>query len=53
MKRIFDRQQMREYWQKVYHSLHHKMSRGAEYITRTISWARGDNWRRNDKNNKK
>jgi len=42
---------MREYWQRMMESTRKKMSLGAQNINKTISWARGDNWRR--KNEKK
>jgi hypothetical protein len=41
----------RAYWKRAMHSTQDKLSRGASKITKIISWARGDNWRR--KNPKK
>ncbi len=37
------------YWQEVMHSTHCKMSRGAEYVDKIITWAHADNWRRKNK----
>jgi hypothetical protein len=48
MKKIFDRHVIREYWQHAMHSVHKKMARGAELITRLIPWGRGDHWRRKE-----
>lgn len=48
MKRIFDRHKIHEYWQHMYHSVHKKLARGAEFIARIIPWGRGDHWRRKD-----
>ena len=39
------RQNMRTYWQKVMKSGRTAMPRGAQYIDKMISWARGENWR--------
>ena len=39
------RQAMRNYWKKVMASTRVKMPRGAQYIDKIISWARGENWR--------
>lgn len=39
---------VRDYWKNLYCSNKcKKMPRGSYYITRSMSWARGDNWRRN------
>ncbi len=40
---------LRQYWRKVYHSTHKRMSRGASNISKIISWARNENWRRKEK----
>jgi hypothetical protein len=36
---------VRQYWQKCMHSVHNKISRGAEQIHRLMPHARGENWR--------
>jgi hypothetical protein len=41
------------YWKKFMKSTNVFMSRGAQNISRFISWARKDNWRRSDKKSKK
>jgi hypothetical protein len=51
MKRIFSKQFLQEYWRNLMHSTCKKMSLGAQAITKLITHARGDNWRR--KNEKK
>lgn len=51
MKRIFNKQFMREYWNKLMDSTRRKMSAGAQAINKIITRAHGDNWRR--KENKK
>ena len=43
----------RTYWRNLMDSVQNKISRGAHNIFRTISWARNENWRRQDKKNKK
>ena len=43
----------RTYWHNLMSSVQNKISRGAHNIFRTISWARNENWRRQDKKNKK
>lgn len=40
------REYLRTYWRNVMQSKDDNMSRGAEYVNRIITWARGDNWRR-------
>ncbi len=35
----------KEYWKKVMKSTKNKMSQGAAKISKSISWARGENWR--------
>ena len=52
MKRIFDRHKIREYWQTMYHSVHSKLSRGAEYLRNMMPMDRGAHGRR-DKDHKK
>ncbi len=41
------RQTMRNYWRKMMSADSKKMPRGAQYIDKIISWARGENWRGN------
>ena len=39
---------MKQYWQQLYESRKCKsMSHGSYDILRSMSWARGENWRRN------
>ena len=33
-------------WKKLMDSTHRKLSRGSSNISKIISWARSDNWRR-------
>jgi hypothetical protein len=41
------RRKMRQYWNNMYCSDKcKKMSRGSSNIVRSMSWARGENWRR-------
>jgi len=52
MKRFFGqgaRQRLKDYWRELMHSTRHHMSRGAQNISKMISWARRDNWRRKRK----
>jgi len=37
---------VRQYWRKCVDSMHNNMSRGAENITKLITNAHGDGWRR-------
>jgi hypothetical protein len=53
MKKIFDRHKIHEYWQRACHSVHNKIARGAELISRMLPWGRGDHWRRKDQHNHK
>ena len=46
------RASMRNYWRKLMNSTRVRMPRGAQYIDKIISWARGENWRGNRKNKK-
>jgi len=46
------RESMRNYWRNMMQSARVKMPRGAQYIDKMISWARGENWRGNRKNKK-
>ena len=41
------RETMKNYWRRMMRSAHNKMPRGAQYIDKMISWARGENWRGN------
>jgi hypothetical protein len=52
MKKIFDRHKIHEYWQNMYHSVHRKISRGAEFIRNMVPWGKGGHGTR-DKNHKK
>jgi len=49
MKKTFIR--VKQYWTNLMHSTQNKISRGAANIFKTITFARGENWRR--KNDKK
>ncbi len=40
---------VRLYWGKVMNSTHKRMSRGGLNISRIITWARNENWRRKEK----
>ena len=47
------RSTMREYWRNLMQdNQEKKLSRGAEKINETISFPRGENWRRKDKKKK-
>lgn len=46
------RENMRNYWRSMMKSARVKMPRGAQYIDKMISWARGENWRGNRENKK-
>lgn len=46
------RQTMRNNWNKLMKSGTLKMSCGAHYIDKMISWARGENWRGKRENKK-
>lgn len=48
MKRIFNKQEIKEYWRKLMDSTRKKMSVGAQAITKLITRAHGDNWRRKE-----
>jgi len=39
-------------WKKLMQSTQRKLSRGASNISKIISWARSDNWRRKQKTKK-
>lgn len=43
-KRVASR--MRDHWEHLVNNSHRHMSRGAEYINKVITFARGDEWRR-------
>ena len=44
---------VKQYWKKCVKSAHCNMSRGAEKIHKIITRARGENWRRSDRKDKK
>jgi len=46
MKFIFG---FKQRWKSLMNSTQRKFSRGADNITKIISWARNDNWRRKQK----
>ncbi len=46
------RETMRQYWRKVMASTRNRMSIGAQYVDRIISWARRENWRGNKEKKK-
>jgi hypothetical protein len=48
MKKNFDGHILRTYWERLMHSVHNKLNRGAEAITRMMHWARGNEWRRKE-----
>jgi len=39
-------QHLRSYWQNLFESTRKRMTRGSWNISKIISWARKDNWRR-------
>lgn len=43
------KERMRQYWKKLMNSTQEKLSRGSLFLSRVISWPRGESWRRNDK----
>ncbi len=47
-----NRQNMKEYWRNAMKAGCIKMSCGARYIDKMISWARGENWRGKRENKK-
>ncbi len=51
MKRIMNkaRHQLYDYWSRMMSSTRLRMSLGAQYLSKIIPWARGDNWRRHEK----
>ena len=51
MKFLFQntRKRMRQYWENRMNSVQKKLSAGASQLFRIIPWARRDNWRRDDK----
>ena len=51
MKKKFAR--VAQYWQKMMESTQRKMTRGAQNISKIISRARNENWRRSDRKEKK
>jgi len=48
MKR-FGKTKAREQWENLMRSTQDKISRGASQVLKAITWARGDNWRRKQK----
>jgi hypothetical protein len=46
------RQTMQQYWSKVMHSTRVRMPIGAQFISKMIAWARGENWRGKRENKK-
>lgn len=47
-----NRNKFQDYWKNLMSdSREEKMSRGSYNLSKTISWARGDNWRRNAQQN--
>ena len=46
------RQTMKNYWHNLMDSKVKKMPRGARFIDKMISWARGENWRGKKENKK-
>ncbi len=45
MKKIFNREKVYEYWKNLMDSKRLRMPMGAQFISKMISWARGENWR--------
>lgn len=39
-------EKLRDYWSNLFASTRRRMSRGASNISKIITWARADNWRR-------
>lgn len=46
------RHQLYDYWTNMMHSTRRSMPLGAQYISKMIAWARGENWRGQRKNKK-
>lgn len=53
MKSFKGPHKVKQYWKKLMDSTRNKMSKGAQKISRMISWAKKDNWRRSDRKNRK
>lgn len=53
MKKIFDKEKMKQHWRNLMNSTKNSISRGAANINKIISWARNENWRRKDSHDKK
>jgi len=45
----FGKSKAREMWENLMHSTQKKISCGASQVLKAITWARGDNWRRKQK----
>ena len=45
----FGKSRFKSAWENLMNSTQKKFSRGASSITKIIAWARGDNWRRKQK----
>lgn len=46
------RSRFNEYWRRLFHSKEEKMSQGAQDLTKTITSAHKDQWRRDNKHSK-
>ena len=40
------KQKIKEYWKEIYNSHREKLSEGAAHITKIMTWAQGNQWRR-------
>lgn len=47
--KINDPKKVERYWQRAMRSFMHNMNRGAQYISRVMTCAHRDGWRRKDK----
>jgi hypothetical protein len=46
------RQTMQQYWKNLMSSKRVRMPNGAQFISKMIAWARGENWRGKRENKK-
>lgn len=48
-----ERHREKDHWRSIMDSVHVRISRGAENIKKMIPWAKGDNWRHNERHHHK
>jgi hypothetical protein len=48
MKKMFNKHNIQDYWRRLMDSTRKKMAVGAQAITKLITRAHGDNWRRKE-----